>query len=139
MVMVLTLAIALFASLPQTTPSGAAQAPPQASVRGPKVGSPDLVKLGPGVTTPRLIKEVKPTYPESVKSARIEGMVKMNAVVLEDGTVGDVKVTTSVHPELDAEAVRTVRQWTFKPATRAGQAVPVAVEIEMQFALPKNS
>jgi len=55
--------------------------------------------------------------------------------VLTDGTVGDVKVTKPLDPGLDAEAVRTVRQWTFAPGTKDGQAVPVQVMVEMTFTL----
>ena len=33
------------------------------------------------------------------------------------------------------EAVRTVKKWRFKPATKAGTPVPVIVEIEMSFTL----
>jgi len=36
---------------------------------------------------------------------------------------------------LDRAAVNTVKQWRFAPGTRDGKAVPVVVEIEMQFTL----
>jgi TonB family protein len=105
------------------------------AVPGPKLGSPDVVALGPGVRSPELIREVKPVYPRTAMSAGVQGMVVMDAVVLTDGTVGDVKITKSLDPDLDREAIRTVRQWRFKPATRDGTAVPVEVEIEMAFTL----
>jgi protein TonB len=115
--------------------SGAAQVPAEEPIRGPRLGSPELVSLGPGVRSPVLTKEVKPTNPKDVMNAGIQGMVTLDAVVLTDGTVGDVKVTKSLHEDLDREAIRTVRKWLFKPATRDGEAVPVKVEIEMQFTL----
>jgi outer membrane biosynthesis protein TonB len=40
-----------------------------------------------------------------------------------------------MHPDQDEEAVRTLRQWTFKPGTKDGVAVPVRVEVEMTFTL----
>jgi TonB family protein len=54
----------------------------------------------------------------------------------EDGTVGDVNVTRSLDTKyLDAEAVKAVKQWTFKPGMKDGKAVPVLVTIEMAFTL----
>jgi protein TonB len=90
---------------------------------------------------PRLIKEVKPKYPES--AAGLTGIVTMQAVVLPDGTVGDVQFSKDApakgipagrYPDIDKEAIRTVRQWRFVPARRDGEPVPVMVEIEMLFA-----
>ena len=60
---------------------------------------------------------------------------EIECVVLPDGTVRDVRVTTPLHPDLDEESVRTLRQWTFKPGTKDGVAVPVQVEVEMTFTL----
>jgi len=105
------------------------------AVPGPKLGSPDVVALGPGVRSPELIREVKPVYPRNAMSAGVQGMVMMGAVILTDGTVGDVKITKSLSPELDQEAIRTVRQWRFRPATKEGKPVATEVEIEMAFTL----
>ena len=59
----------------------------------------------------------------------------MKCVVLPDGTVGDVKVTQPVHPELDETAVRTLRKWTFTPGTKDGVAVPVLVSVDRFFTI----
>jgi TonB family protein len=101
--------------------------------RGPRLGSPELVTIADGVVAPRLIRETKPTYPEAAKDAGIEGVVMMDCVVLTDGSVGDTRVTRSLHPMLDAEAIRAVHLWQFAPATKDGRPVPVKVEIEMTF------
>ena len=57
----------------------------------------------------------------------------MEAVVLTDGTVGEVRVTQPLDPGLDDEAVKALKQWTFSPGTKDGRPVPVSVEIEMSF------
>ena len=85
------------------------------------------------VTMPRLVREVKPNYPESVKKEGIRGSVTLNAVVKKDGTVGDVTVKKPLHPELDKEAVKAMKQWQFKPGTKDGKPVDVAVDVEMTF------
>jgi TonB family protein len=69
--------------------------------------------------------------------AKIQGIVWLEAVVMENGSVGQVRVTRSLDPTfgLDQEAERTVKKWVFAPGTRLGQPVPVLIEIEMSFTL----
>lgn len=102
---------------------------------GPRLGSPDVYKPGPGVKLPAVVSETKPAYPPEAKAARIEGSVGLDCVVLPNGLVGDVQVTRSLDPALDAEAVRALRQWRFDPGTVDGRAVPVQVTVEMTFSL----
>ncbi len=92
---------------------------------------------GNGVTQPRLVREVKPNYTAEAMRAKIQGVVWLEAVVLENGSVGQVRVIRSLDPTfgLDLEAERTVKKWVFAPGTRLGQPVPVLIEIEMSFTL----
>lgn len=92
---------------------------------------------GNGVTQPRLLREFKPNYTADAMRAKIQGVVWLEAVVLENGSVGQVRVTRSLDPTfgLDQEAERTVKKWVFAPGTRLGQPVPVLIEIEMSFTL----
>lgn len=95
----------------------------------------EVYKIGNGVTSPVLIREVKPVYSKAAMDRKVQGMVTVNAVILEDGTVGDVTVKKSLDPDLDAEAIRATKQWKFKPGTKDGAPVPVEVSIELSFAL----
>jgi TonB family protein len=92
---------------------------------------------GNGVTQPTLLREVKPNYTADAMRAKIQGVVWLEAVVMENGSVGQVRVTRSLDPTfgLDQEAERTVKKWLFRPGTRLGQPVPVVIEIEMSFTL----
>jgi protein TonB len=92
---------------------------------------------GNGVTQPLLIREVKPNYTADAMRAKIQGVVWLEAVVMENGSVGQVRVTRSLDPTfgLDLEAERTVKKWLFKPGTRLGQPVATLIEIEMSFTL----
>ena len=120
--------------------------------RGTGIGSGDGSGLGPGygggfgggayrpgngVTSPVLVREVKPNYTADAMRAKIQGVVWLEAVVMQDGSVGQVRVTRSLDPTfgLDQEAERTVKKWVFRPGTRLGQPVPVLIEIEMSFTL----
>jgi hypothetical protein len=51
-----------------------------------------------GVRLPVLVREVKPEYTRQAMEAGIAGRVVTNAVVLVDGTVGDVTVTHCTLP-----------------------------------------
>lgn len=96
-----------------------------------------VYREGNGVTSPIVIKEVKPSYTGEAMRARIQGLVTMEAVVLPDGSVGNVQVTKSLDSTfgLDKEAIKTVKQWRFRPGTKAGQPVAVLIIIEMTFTL----
>ena len=102
-------------------------------VRGPRLGSPEVYTIEQGVTMPRSVKEVKPSYTREAKQAGIQGTVTLDCVVLPDGTVGDVRLSRKLDPGLDAEAIKTVRQWRFRPGQKDGTPVPVQVMIEMSF------
>jgi TonB family protein len=67
--------------------------------------------------------------------AMVQGIVTLEAVVSTDGSVGSVRVTRSLHPDLDVSAVAALKAWKFRPATLNGVAVAVLAEVEMSFAL----
>ena len=101
----------------------------------PRLDSLDVFRPGPGVTHPVLLKEVKPDYTVTAKEAGLQGTVTIDCVVLPDGVVGDTRVTRSLDPELDGQAINALKQWRFKPGQRQGKPVPVRVSVEIDFAL----
>ena len=89
-----------------------------------------------GVAMPTLLRDRKPQYTADAMRALKQGAVLLAAVVLPSGRVGEVVVTVSLDKDdLDKEAIRAMKDWRFKPGTRAGQPVPVVVTVEMAFAL----
>ena len=90
-----------------------------------------------GITPPALIRQVRPNYTMAAMQARVRGVVVMDVVVLPDGSVGEVKIVRSIDPNfgLDQEAIKAVRQWRFRPASRAGTPVAMLVMVEMLFEL----
>jgi TonB family protein len=122
------------------TGRGTGSGPGEGSGLGPGYGGGfggGAYRPGNGVTQPVLIREVKPNYTAEAMRAKIQGVVWLEAVVLTNGQVGQVRVTRSLDPTfgLDLEAEKTVKQWRFTPGTRLGQPVPVLIEIEMSFTL----
>ena len=98
-----------------------------------------VYKAGDGITMPSVVREVKPRYTPEAMKQKIQGSVWMLAVVLENGDVGDVRISKSLDTEygLDQEAIKAVKQWKFKAGTREGKPVAVEVTIELTFTLRK--
>lgn len=93
---------------------------------------------GAGITNPQVVRELKPNYTSEAMRARIQGTVELEAVILEDGTVGDVRVSRSLDNTygLDMEAVKAAKLWIFRPATdRQGRPVPIVVTLILTFQL----
>jgi protein TonB len=82
---------------------------------------------------PEAIKKVAPVYPNVQE--RVNDVVLVQALVLEDGSVGDVRIVKSV-PMLDEAAIACVRQWRFKPALTGGKPVAVWVAVPIRFGNP---
>lgn len=79
-------------------------------------------------------------YPAEAQQAGIEGRVFTRFIVNEDGSVSDVEILRSVHPLLDAEAVRVVKampKWT--PGKVGGKAVKVRYSLPLVFRLQGES
>jgi len=96
-----------------------------------------VYRLGSGVEAPRVVREVKPQYTADAMRAKVQGVVLIEAVVLPDGTVGNVHVLRSLDQTfgLDQEALKAAKQWRFVPGTRFGRPVSVLVNIELAFTL----
>ena len=92
---------------------------------------------GNGVESPRLLRSVRPNYTAEAMRAKVQGVVRLEGVVLPDGSVGDVKVMRSLDPVfgLDQEAMKAARQFRFVPGTRFGEPVAVLVSFEIEFTL----
>jgi protein TonB len=92
---------------------------------------------GNGVSLPQVTRSVQPGYTSEAMQNRIEGKVGLDAVVLADGTVGDVKVVQSLDSVygLDKNAVAAMTQWEFKPGMKDGKPVAVRIHVEMAYTL----
>ena len=84
---------------------------------------------------PVQISRVQPTYPEEARKNRIQGLVKLSAVIDAKGTVTKVEPIESPDPTLTEAAVEAVKKWTYKPATLKGKPVKVIMTITVSFKL----
>ena len=102
--------------------------PPPPATRGP-------VRIGGQIQTPALVKRVEPDYPNFAVSARLEGVVILEAIVDQEGKVTEVKVLRSVHPLLDREAEMAVKQWRYKPLVLNGIRERFILTVTLSFHL----
>ena len=95
---------------------------------------PQTLRVGGVVRPPQKIHHVAPNYPAIAQAARVSGVVILDALIADDGSVRDVKVIRSV-PLLDASALEAVRQWRFTPTLLNGVPVQVIMTVTVRFDL----
>jgi TonB family protein len=97
--------------------------------------APTVYRIEDGVTAPVATRRVNPMYPPDVAREGVIGTVLLEGVVRPDGTIIGILVKRSADTRLDAEAIRALSEWQFKPGELAGRPVAVIVQIEMTFTL----
>ena len=92
------------------------------------------VRVGGNIRPPQKVLHVAPEYPAIARSSRTSGVVILEALIGEDGSVRDVRVLRSV-PLLDDAAMRAVRQWRFTPTLLNDEPVPLVMTVTVAFTL----
>ncbi len=78
-------------------------------------------------------------YPENARKKKISGKVFVSYVVEKNGSISNVKILRSVHKELDAEAMRVIKEMpVWKPGTQRGKAVRVQYNLPIHFRLDSD-
>lgn len=90
-------------------------------------------RAGSGVKPPKVLHRVEPVYTQEARLARIQGIVLVEFVVNEDGRTQDIIVLSGMGRGLDEQARRAVSQWEFRPGTKDGAPVKVAMTEELVF------
>ena len=96
--------------------------------------APARIRVGGNVQQVKLISQPKPMYPPEAKQARIQGVVKLEAIIAKDGTVANLNVISG-HPLLVPAALMAVRQWVYQPTLLNGEPIEVVSEIDVNFTL----
>ena len=92
------------------------------------------VHLHSGMKAPLKIVDVAPVYPAIARSAHVQGVVILEAVLDASGRVQSVHVLRSISL-LDQAAVDAVQQWRFTPALLNNEPVPVVMTVTVNFTL----
>jgi len=83
----------------------------------------------------RLLNRVSPFYPDDAKEQRIEGTVRLQAVIGEDGRVQSVQPVSGSQLLVGA-ALTAVREWRYGPTLYEGHRIQVQDDIRLVFRLP---
>ncbi|HYM00551.1 MAG TPA: energy transducer TonB, partial [Blastocatellia bacterium] len=92
-------------------------------------------RKAPGFKAPVLLNLPMPHYTEAARSAKISGMVRAVAQVLDTGAIGKVVLLSHLGYGLDEEAIDAVQRLKLSPATLNGKAVNNWVFLEVEFKL----
>lgn len=116
------------------TSTGTGPVPPVTLRPEPRATPPAVRRVGQGVREPKRIAGVMPEFPALARSARVQGVVLLEAVIDERGQVGRIKVVKSV-PLLDGAAISAVQEWRYTPTLLNGVPVSVILTITINFTL----
>jgi protein TonB len=94
-----------------------------------------LMHVGGGVSSPVPIFEPEAEFSDEARRAKFQGVVVVYLIVDAQGNPQNVKVSQPLGMGLDEKAVEAVRKYKFKPAMFHGKAVPVPINIEVNFRL----
>ena len=97
----------------------------------PRVPSSDL-------NGPAPVRKVDPKYPPTLINEHVEGEVVLYAVIRRDGSVDSIQLVRGIDEELDANAMKALSQWKFRPATRQGEPVELEAIVHIPFHAPDD-
>ena len=97
--------------------------------------APDRIRVKGEVAQANLIHKVQPVYPAAAKAAHVQGTVMLQAVILKDGTIGEITVASSPSPDLSESSIEAVRQWRYRPVLLNGQPVDVVTYVKVNYTL----
>lgn len=88
------------------------------------------------IVPPQVVQRVPAIAPADALAPGQEALVVLSVTIEADGRVGDVSVVQSGGATLDAVAEASVREWTFRPATRGDVAIAAKIKVGVQFTAP---
>ena len=100
------------------------------------VNTGDHVQLSPQ-TAQSVSVSVPPDYPLLARQMKVQGAVKLQALISRDGTIQELQILSG--PSILATAAReAVKQWHFKPYIQNGQPVETQARITVNFTISTN-
>ncbi|HVO58630.1 MAG TPA: TonB family protein [Dongiaceae bacterium] len=90
------------------------------------------------IAEPSPVRKVDPKYPPTLAAEHVEGEVILYAVIRRDGSVDSIQVVKGIDEQLDANAVRALAQWKFRPAERNGEPLDLEAIVHIPFRAPRE-
>jgi periplasmic protein TonB len=103
-------------------------------VAPPAVKSGAPVRVGGRVRPPKTIVQVRPQYPTLARQTRVQGDVKIDAILDEQGNVIDMKVVSG-HPLLYQAALDALGKWKYEPSYLNDRPIAVELVVTITFQL----
>jgi protein TonB len=94
----------------------------------------ERIRVGGQVQSAKIVSQPRPVYPPLARQARIQGTVRLEAVISKEGSVEELKVISG-HPLLIQSALAAVQQWRYEPTLLNGVPVEVITTIDVNFTL----
>jgi TonB family protein len=98
-------------------------------------GSPERIPIGGNVQQARLVRQVKPVYPQDLKDQGITGVVRIKAIISKTGDLLNPVVVNTVNPAMAQAALDAVKQWQYSPALLNGRPIEIMTSIDVAFEL----
>jgi protein TonB len=92
------------------------------------------LRVGGNIKQPTKVRDVRPAYPATAQSSKVQGIVIIEATIGPDGRVRDARILRSV-PLLDEAALEAVRQWEYEPTLMNGKPTAVIMTVTVNFRL----
>jgi len=90
------------------------------------------VRVGSQAQAAKLVFQPKPEYPALARTSRVQGTVRLEAVIANDGTVEKLRVLSG-HPLLVEAAEAAVERWRYQPTVLNGSPIEVVTEVDVDF------
>jgi protein TonB len=104
--------------------------------RSGSASAPQQMKFGSG-TGPRFLRRILPEYPRKARRLGIEGRVILRIAIDATGRLEKVEVVQHAGHGFEEEAVRAVRQSTYRAVTQNGKPVACEALLPIRFELRK--
>jgi TonB family protein len=101
-------------------------------------------RVGDGVSEPTLVFTPDPEYTDKARRKKVDGTVVVSLTVDSAGKPQDVRISRSLADQvskklqsaalsLDESAIKTVKEYRFKPAEFEGKPVSVGIKVEVNY------
>ena len=108
---------------------------PPPSVVAPPPPTLKVVRIGGAIRAPERIAYATPVYPPLALTARVQGIVIIEAQIDTDGHVQGARVLRTDSPLLNEAALSAVRAWKYQPTLLNGVPVNVVMTVTVLFTL----
>lgn len=107
---------------------------PAPEPKAPEIEEPGRIEVDSAIQAGKLVTMIQPVYPPMARQARVQGDVRLTAIIDRTGKVTELKVLEG-NPLLIGAARSAVERWRYRPTLLHGQPVEVVTIITVEFRL----